>query len=219
VQPSKRKRDPEPNTVSKRLRSSTKQQTLETKQRQATGHPPVNRLRRKNTTYKNVNAFNSVGTNPDKDMNDAIRAKRVFSGFRKDVSWSTGFPATFWSQPKFGGQWQCAIQGDNCKHPNLTADHSDLEIGHVHGFYNQVVSKVDPIVVCDESSHWEVYRYRDVVAANEDLSNLEPQCGACNRSVRQQRKDDHGGGKYQPEKKGHCPGKGKCTAIRLSFVL
>jgi hypothetical protein len=197
------------------LRGSTTDDTVRSKTAALSGPDPSNRQRRSSASYSNVDLHALLGSTPHQEIRDAEENKKIFSGYREDVSWSTGFASGFWDDFKKTQGWRCAIRGPNCTHNAYSDDHDDLEIGHKHGFYTIIAESVDPKTVCDDTDHWEVYLYADVERVNENYDNLEPQCKKCNRDARQQRHDDRGGGKYQPEKKGSCPGT-TCTARKVS---
>lgn len=198
------------------FRHKTEENSKKTKTIALAGGKPANRSRRNSATYANVDLFELHGEAPNAELNRAIAARKIWSGFRAAVSWSTGFADRFWARTDSGGgTWACSHRYDNCRQPNLAAGHAQLEIGHITGFYNQIVGNVDPVVVCDGRNHWEVMLYGDVVSANEAMGNLQPQCTTCNRDPRQKRKDDEGSGKYRPEQKGTCPG-ARCRETKIS---
>ncbi len=199
-----------------KVRASTKKKTEDTNTKVLAGPEPTVRSRRNSAHYQNVDLFALHGVAPDQELRDAIGAKKIWSGSREDVSWSSGFPANFWNDTAVGGTWVCAHAFPGvCRQPAPAATHTQLEIGHRKGFYNQVVDSVDTSIVCDGAKHWEVMLYDDVVEANEEEPNLEPQCKSCNRDPRQKSKDDQGKGKYQPEERGACPGPG-CNETKIS---
>jgi hypothetical protein len=113
-------------------------------------------------------------------------------------------------------EWRCSHRYANCCiQDDWGNTHDNLEIGHKEGFYTHISKAVDTVVVCDGKRHWLVMLYDTVVEANEDMDNLEPQCTKCNRDPRQKSKDDQGGGKYQPEVSGPCPGD-TCAETKVS---
>lgn len=150
-----------------------------------------------------------------------IRSKKIWGGYRAtfgspSLGWTTGFAAKFWEGWKTAAGWRCESQGSDCTRRDYSQDQEGLEIGHIEGFYN-CVTGVDTIRVCDGERHWYVVLYADVVAANENMSNLQPQCRSCNRARSQQKKDPRLGGEYQPERGGDCPGD-SCTTRKIEAL-
>lgn len=200
-------------------RASTLSKTKMSMAKARAGAVPYARSRRESVSYKNVEAHEDYGSFilPYKAKDDAVKNKIVWSGLRANVPWSTGFAAAFWNtysdddtvRTSKGGskEWRCAHRFEGvCQQPDWEKSHLGLEIGHIQGFYSHIASTVNTKVRCDGARHWLVMLYDDVVAANEDISNLQPQCKKCNRDPRQKSKDDQGAGKYQPEEQGLCPG-------------
>lgn len=215
--PTKRIFKPNANTK-RQVRASTARKTVETASRALAGSAPVERLRRSTAAYRNITLHKRYGVPLHPELNAAIRDKKIWSGYRQDVSWSTGFPERFWSMQADKGQWVCAHAFNGiCQQPTLGVHHATLEIGHKVGFYNQIVNSVDPVIVCDGTTHWQAMLFAAVRNANENYDNLSPQCQTCNRSARQRSQDDRGGGKYKPEFIALCPGH-SCNATKLAYL-
>lgn len=216
--PMKRKRSDD----KRARRKSTRKQTEESRRRSSGFTQPTKRLRRQSATYRNVEVYS---TSPDEDPEAAIRQaqkdKKVWNGRRP--SWTTGFPQKFWDEKEDkDGCWVCALGYKNCRQRDPEKSHHELEIGHKIGIYGYVMEECDREVVCDGKRHWSCYLYDDVVRANEDMANLEPQCKTCNRHPRQKKKDEPSG-EQAPVKLGVCPQKRKkkrptCTAIKLTAL-
>ena len=167
---------------------------------------PANRdeQRRSTATYDNVEAAKKNKPVESK-IDKAIKDKIVWNGFRGGVNWTTGFPEAWWTSVDQGMGWKCSHGFENCQVPNyVQGSHVLLEIGHRDGFY-AAMNGLDPVQVCDGEEHWEVYLLDDVIARNEDVTNLEPQCTSCNRDKKQKRKDQQSGG-FQPQAIGKCTG-------------
>jgi hypothetical protein len=157
---------------------------------------------------------------PSEELKTAIRTKKIWSGDRKDVSWSSGFDSSFWTQWKHSRLgWRCETEDSGrCTHPDYRDNHHDLEIGHIEGFYRRILSgtSADLVTVCDGENHWDVYLYDTVVSANEDVSNLQPQCVMCNRSRKQRRRDlSRGEADCTPKYASVCLGGCRFTKISL----
>lgn len=201
------------------MRETTEESTKKANARSYAGSEPSKRNRRSSGHYRNVEVYEKFGEfiQERAAIDTAVAQKKLFSGSRDDVSWSSGFPSAFWADREVApGMWQCAVHRPAiCEQPAPAPHHHALEIGHKHGFYTTVGENVDTRTVCDGTSHWQVMLHGEVVEANENDANLEPQCGSCNRDVRQQAKDDRGKGKYQPERSGPCPGPG-CGEVKIA---
>jgi len=199
-------------------RKTTENASQESKARAVGGRRPSERSRRLGVGgYSNVEAYEALeekGQNLTLDA--AIKGKKIFSGDRRQVPWSPGFSTEFWETRKTDSGWVCAKRGAGCTQRGYSKDHGGLEIGHKKGFYGVVEDEVEQLLVCDGVKHWWVLRLGDVIRANEDKDNLEPQCEACNRAANQQKKDRRGKGDYGPEEIGPCPGPKKCGEDKIS---
>lgn len=135
--------------------------------------------------------------------------KVIWNGSRKQIGWTSDTIKTFWANHNHGG-WLCSskIPG-KCTALALQNHHKNLAIGHKVSFYRHIGEECDAKVFCDGTNHWQGYRRSDVIAVNEDLDNLEPQCKACNGNTHTE-----GVGGYEPQKLRDvkCRGANQCSA-------
>lgn len=188
------------------IRNSTKERTKQSKIDANPFEKPTDRKRRLKTDYLNVDSHGDKKTISE-SLEKAIKKKNVWSGYRKDISWSSKFAEDWWKDKKdVNGRWVCKGNSVNCNVSVPVDTHKDLEIGHHKGFYMKMID-VETQTVCDGENHYDVYLVEDIIEANEDEDNLYPQCTVCNRDSSQRKKDRDGDDPsfgFKPKLLGSC---------------